>query len=92
MTFGEATSAARNGEAVTREGWNEPDIFAYIVPANAYPAQTGVAKKYFGENSLVPYREYWALKTKADDIIAWTPSGFDTNARDWKIVNVKTKE
>lgn len=58
-------------------------MFAYIVPANSYPAQTGIAKEYWGENTLVPYREYWALKTAQEDVATWSPSGSDSLANDW---------
>jgi hypothetical protein len=52
-----------------------------------YPAQTSAAKQHFGENSLVLYRAYWALKTAQEDIATWTPSGSDTLAEDWLILN-----
>ena len=85
LTFGEATEAAKRGLAVAREGWNGSNMFVYIVPAAAYPAQTGVATGYWGEN-LVPYREYWALKTAQNDVATWAPSGSDTLAEDWLII------
>lgn len=64
-----------------------PRMFAYIVPAASYPAQTGAAKAHFGENGMVPYRAYWALKTAQDDVATWTPSGSDTLAEDWVILD-----
>ena len=63
------------------------NMFAYIIPASNYPAQTDIAKKYFGENSLVPYRAYWALKTMQEDVDIWTPSGSDTLAEDWIVLD-----
>lgn len=92
LTFGEATSRAKQGEAIARESWCGYNMFAYIIPANSYPAQTGVAKRYFGENGLVPYKEYWALKTIHDEVIPWNPYGSDVLANDWKVVEVKPKE
>jgi hypothetical protein len=87
MNFGQATEAAKSGKKVAREGWNGSGMFAYIVPAASYPAQTGVAKEYFGENALVPYRAYWALKTAQEDIATWAPSGSDSLAEDWVIID-----
>lgn len=86
LTFGEAVKAAKKGLKVARKGWNGVGMFAYIVPQAKYPAQTGIAKQYFGENALVPYRAYWALKTAQDDVAAWAPSGSDSLAEDWVIV------
>lgn len=86
LNFGQAIEAAKKGKKVAREGWNGAGMFAYIVPENFYPAQTGAAKKYWG-NRLVPYRAYWALKTAQEDIATWSPSGSDSLAEDWIILN-----
>lgn len=85
LTFGEALAAAKQGKRIARTGWNGAGMFAYIVPANSYPAKTEVAKKYFGDKD-VPYRAYWALKTAQDDVATWAPSGSDTLAEDWVIL------
>lgn len=87
ITFGMATEAALLGKRVARAGWNGQGMFAYIVPAASYPAQTGAAKAHFGEGALVPYRAYWALKTAQNDVATWTPSGSDTLADDWYILD-----
>lgn len=79
--FGEAVRRAKQGKAVARLGWNGSNLYAYIVPAASYPAQTETARKTFGD--MVPYRAYWALKTAQNDIATWTPSGSDTLAEDW---------
>jgi hypothetical protein len=87
LNFGQAIEAAKAGKRVARTGWNGSGMFAYIVPAASYPAQTGAAKAHFGENALVPYRAYWALKTAQEDIATWTPSGSDSLAEDWVILD-----
>lgn len=63
LNFGQAVEAAKQGKKIAREDWNGNGMFAYIVPAQSYPAQTEIAKNHFGENAMVPYRAYWALKT-----------------------------
>lgn len=85
MSFGMAIEAAKRGLKVARSGWNGAGMFAYIVPANAYPAQTDAVKGVF-DGDMVPYREYWALKTAQNDIATWSPSGSDSLAVDWCIV------
>lgn len=82
--FGHAIAAAKAGKKVARTGWNGSGMFAYIVPAAEYPAQTETAKKTFGEK--VPYRAYWALKTAQGDVATWAPSGSDSLSEDWMIV------
>lgn len=84
LDFGQAIRAAKRGKKVSRSGWNGQGMYAYIVPANSYPAITDIAKAEFGE--MVPYRSYWALKTAQGDIATWAPSGSDSLAEDWQIV------
>lgn len=85
LTFGQATEAAKyHRQKVARYGWNGSGMYAYIVPAQSFPAQTVVAREEFGE--MVPYREYWALKTAQGDVATWAPSGSDSLAEDWYIV------
>lgn len=86
MTFGLALEALKRGRRVARAGWNGKGMFAYLVPANSYPAQTGAAKAFFGEGGMVPYNAYLALKGADDTVSTWAPSGSDALAEDWLIV------
>ena len=87
LNFGQAIEAAKQGKKIAREGWNGNGMFAYIVPAQSYPARTEIAKNHFGENAMVPYRAYWALKTAQEDVATWAPSGSDTLAEDWMVLD-----
>lgn len=86
MSFGLAIEAMKRGKKVARAGWNGHGQFAYLVPANSYPAQTGAAKAHFGVDAMVPYRAYIALKTAQGDVATWAPSCSDALADDWSIV------
>lgn len=83
--FGAALLLLKLGYKVARTGWNGSGMFAYMVPANSYPANTEAAKSYFGE-APVPYRAYLALKTAQNDIATWVPSGSDILSEDWETV------
>jgi hypothetical protein len=87
LTFGYALVALKAGNRVARAGWNGKGMFAYLVPANSYPAQTGAAKAFFGDGGLVPYNAYLALKGADDTVSTWAPSGSDALAEDWLIVD-----
>lgn len=84
--FSWALAKMKDGKPVARSGWNGTGMFAYSVPAASYPAQTGVAKQYFGENSMVPYRAYYALKGADGQVATWVPSSTDLDAEDWYVV------
>lgn len=86
MSFGLAIEALKKGNRVARAGWNGKGQFVYLVPPAAYPVQTGAAKAYFGEGSMVPYNAYMAIKTVNDTVSTWVPSVNDCVADDWAIV------
>lgn len=92
MDFGNALNSLRAGNAVQREGWNGKGMFLYLVPENAYPAQTGVAKKHFGENAKVPYGAYIAMKTATGNVVPWLASQTDVLAYDWQNVEVESAD
>jgi hypothetical protein len=89
MNFGHALEILNRGGAVARTGWNGLGMFLYLVPAPAtgYPAQTGVAKAFFGEEALVPYTAYVAIKSVNGTVTPWAPSQTDMLAQDWTMVS-----
>jgi hypothetical protein len=87
MGFSQALELLRRGHAIARAGWNGKGMFAYLVPAASYPAQTGVARAYFDEK-LVPYNAYMALKGVDGRVSCWTPSMGDVLADDWMALDV----
>lgn len=86
MTFGLTIEAMKKGYKVARSGWNGKGMFAYYVQAAAYPAQTGAAKEHFGEEALVPYNAYFAIKNVGGTVSTWVPSINDCLAEDWEII------
>lgn len=86
LTFGTAIEVLKRGGRVAREGWNGKGMFVYMVPANSYPAQTGAAKAFFGEGSMVPYNAYFALKGVDNTVNTWVASISDTLAEDWCVI------
>lgn len=85
MNFGDVIVALKAGKAVARQGWNGKGMFVYLVPAGAYPARTGVALAFFGEQA-VPYNPYMAIKNVDSTVSTWVPSVNDCLAEDWQEV------
>lgn len=86
LSFGDAIEALKKGKRLARAGWNGKGMFLYYVGANAYPAQTAIAKAHWGEGALVPYRAYIAMKTVDNDVQVWAASQSDMLENDWEIV------
>jgi len=85
-SFQGALTALKDGRRVARSGWNGKGMFAYMVPAASYPAQTGAAKAHYGDNALVPYNAYFALKGVDNTVSTWVPSVSDLLAEDWEVL------
>lgn len=86
LTFGLAVEALKKGLKVSRQGWNGKGMFVYLVGADSYPAKTAAAKGHFGQDALVPYRAYIAMKTVDNDVVPWVASQTDVLAEDWEVV------
>ena len=86
LSFGHALEALKRGKRASRQGWNGKGMFVYLVGANSYPVQTGAAKEYFGENSLVSYNPYMAIKNVDETVSTWVPSVNDCLAEDWLVI------
>lgn len=86
MDFSEALKAMKAEHRVSREGWNGKGMFIYMVPPASYPAQRGAAKKWMGDEAMIPYGAYVAMKTVDGTVVPWLCSQTDMFAEDWGIV------
>ena len=84
--IGVAVKNLKDGKKVSRAGWNGKGMFLYYVPEGKYPARTEVAKKEWGEDALVPYQPYVAMKTVQGTVVPWLCSQTDMLAEDWVVV------
>jgi hypothetical protein len=86
MGIGQAVKEMLDGKKVERAGWNGKGMFLYYVPPGEYPARTDVAKSVWGEDGLVPYQAYIAMKTVQGTVVPWLCSQSDLLATDWQVV------
>ena len=86
LNFGQAIEAAKQGKKVARQGWNGSGMFAYIVPETDCEMYD-IEENIFGKKNSFIVRKHWRLKTAQEDIAMWSPSGSDSLAEDWLIVN-----
>ncbi len=88
LDYGDALLKLKQGHALSRKGWNGKGMFVYYVPEGKYKAQTGVAKQFFGEEALVPYNPYLAIKNVDGTVSTWVASINDQLATDWFVVKL----
>jgi hypothetical protein len=91
LKFGHALELLHRGEAVARHGWNGKGMFLYLVGAGNYPAASPVAKAHWGDEGVVPYRPYIAIKSVNGEVVPWVASQSDILSDDWEIVAVEAE-
>lgn len=90
LDFGQAIRFAKNGRKVARAGWNGANMYAVVMPGypNGIPVNDVTATAHgVPAGHVMRFRPYWALYTAQGDVASWAPSGSDTLAEDWMIVD-----
>ena len=87
--FGKALDVLRDGDAVTRLGWNAPRQSVFLVPGStievAADRPLGKALPFLVGES-VEYRPHIDLRTANGEIVTWQPTISDVLADDWDYV------
>ena len=86
FNFGHALLLLNAGRSVARAGWNGKGMFLYLVPPGNYPARTDIAKAHWGDDGLVPYGAYIAMRTAQGNVVPWLASQTDMLGEDWELV------
>lgn len=86
MTFGEAVAAMKEGEKVTRQGWNGKDMFIFLVDGSEFEVNRAPLNKFYEEGTKVTYRPHIDMKAADGTIGVWLASQTDILTDDWVIV------
>jgi len=68
MNFGDAVAMLKEGERVTRKGWNGKGMYLELQRPDAHSKMT---------------RSYIYMKTVDDELVPWVASQTDILAEDW---------
>lgn len=89
LTFGQAIEAAKQGKKIARKGWDGKSMYLVIMPGYPEGIEVNeVTRKAHNlpEGTKLIYRPYWQLYTAQKDVAMWSPSGSDSLAEDWIII------
>lgn len=80
MGFGGAIMALKNGQRVSRKGWNGKGMWLMLCAnvEGTFTLETGLNCKV---------RDYIYMKTANDELVPWTASQSDVLAEDWEVVS-----
>ena len=76
MDFGDALKAIKNGQQVSRAGWNGKGMFLFLV---RYWTFTD------GKQDNYPCAPLIAMKTADERVVPWFTSQTDVLAEDWSV-------
>lgn len=85
MTFEEAISAAKNGQLVTREGWNGKGMFVYFVPGSKFTVNRPPLSAIVPPGTEVEYRGHFDMKYADGTYGVWLASHGDMTGNDWRV-------
>ncbi len=84
--FGVALNHLKNGNKVSRKGWNGKDMFLFLVNGSSFVVNRPPLLGVYPEGSKVNYHAHIDMKTVDGTIVPWVASQTDLLANDWYVV------
>jgi len=86
MNFGQALIKLKNGDKVSRDGWNGKGMFLFLVPGSKFVVNRPPLLGIYPEGTEVTYCPHIDMKTADGSIVPWLASQTDVLAEDWGLV------
>ena len=83
MNFGQALDLLKQGDKVTRLGWNGKAMFLFLVPGSSFKVNRPPLLSIYPENTIINYRSHIDMKTVNGEIVPWVASQSDLLEEDW---------
>ena len=83
MNFSEALHIIKDGKLVQRAGWNEKDMFLFLVPGSTFKVNRHQLLGIFSEGTEINYHAHIDMKTADGTIVPWLASQPDILADYW---------
>jgi hypothetical protein len=86
MNFSDALICLKNGDKVSRDGWNGKGMFVFLVPGSTFKVNRPPLLGIYEEGTEINYHSHVDMKTADGQIVPWLVSQTDLLADDWGIV------
>ena len=86
MNFGHALVALKDGQKVSRAGWNGKGMFLFLVPGSTFVVNRAPLLGIYPEGTEINYLPHIDMKTADNKIVPWLASQTDVLAEDWDVV------
>jgi hypothetical protein len=85
MNFSEALDRIKEGQLMSRYGWNGKGMFIFLVPGSTFKVSRAPLNRIFPEGTSVNYHGHIDMKTVDGEIVPWLCSQTDMLAEDWDV-------
>lgn len=86
MNFGQALEELKNGNRVSRSGWNGKGMFVYFVNGSTFAVNRPPLLGIYPEGTVINYLPHIDMKTADGSCVPWLASQTDILAEDWGLV------
>lgn len=86
MNFGQALDALKNGNKVSRDGWNGKGMFLFLVQGSTFEVNRAPLLGIYPAGTVINYCPHIDMKTADNKIVPWLASQTDVLAEDWGVV------
>lgn len=84
--FGWALHQLKQGNRVTRIGWNGTGMFLFLVPGSTFTVNRPPLLGIYPEGTEINYHAHIDMKTAQGYVVPWLASQADMLAEDWALV------
>lgn len=85
MNFSKALEHIKNGELLTRTGWNGKNMFVFLVKGSQFKVSREPLLSVFSEGADINYRPHIDMRYADGTIGVWLASMGDIMAEDWEV-------
>jgi hypothetical protein len=86
LSYSAALSSIKDGEKLTRAGWNGKGMFVFLVPGSVFQVNRAPLLGIFPEGTTITYRPHLDMLYADGTVGVWVASHSDMLATDWEIV------
>lgn len=84
MSYGFALECMKHGGFVQRKGWNEKEVFIFLIAEDAWDFTLDCADELLNDLTTLPFI---CMKTANNKLVPWTASPIDILTYDWREVD-----
>jgi hypothetical protein len=87
VNFQQALFLIKSGSRVARTGWNDKDMFVYLVPGSSFEVNRPPLLGIYEAGTVINYQPHIDMRTADGSCVPWLASQTDILADDWALVD-----